>query len=1115
MGRVEKSRWSTANYPLTVVVSGRRRKVRFLIVSALSPLQHVPPAPLAYLQPRRAVPLDIIRCHDEALAAPKERLSCRASRTMAAFVPVCPPRCSAALVGQARACHHPHAVRVFGPRGIVRSRRASLLRRLSRDGRPGSQDGGSSQPTAESSSVRCLLMAHDAPLVKDKVEPKKAELRNVEDKIAALQAADGATVERILQISKRLEAVDVRLHPPRWRLLFPFFFVVDAATRMRLEEEREDLLRLKRATWVIQKRIATDVERFDLQRSRLEAEINDLLRASPLDAALRRLNMVRSSAASLVDISDKVYQPHPVRTFGQVAVEEECVALWERVVREVVSWPEESTTDGNSKQRRPIMYILASPGRGKTLYLREALRFYYSDGASERVSDLNKLAVLCVSFSGYFETTPEDEDTVQSTQEPRIMLYTRIMFAAWAELGGKPDVNFRAFAKAVRDDIQDERTSIGIIREEVETMILQYCEDKHLVLIIDEINKLGPGSGGSALCDALGADARALVRSEACRLASTCGRGSGLFTSLERGIMVAETSSSGRPGHAVGSVQLASPADHVGMMVSVLSAKLPDGGLLAAPQVFTRVYRLGQLFAFLGGGHWRAAELVAGELARGPVPGLLALCEKVHNDLPSTLLLRLGREADGKTGKRAIPLVDLSSAALSDYVDDVFSAVILREEVQRDRAVLPRDQDLLLREAEPEPTGVTELEAAERLYHNRGRTLFAATWDDLARLGIVSATGVYSFVPDIVPATVVALMQRTGMRQTALQMALGELVDIALSCNVLQDGKEPNKTLEVNQGIQADDGSMKHSELDAEQDETAGGPAAAELDQASEAATVAELDEEAETAAYAVADHDKAAEAAADAVATQCNEQAAWRTWELFVASWPRLESVARSLRPKGVAECTLHDLLGRYATHSGGAAVLRAVKVKTSIGKGKVVLLERCQFDGRAVTLQRLISLYPKEELLQTVFLFPTNFQSFDIASFYEAANDVDGVVKNGDMTVLLTQAKHYGIERVSKTGWSVVKKCVKALEHVDAVLGDAEFCAEWRPRMVYAYFSNQELTSSEAPLEGAWEPRTIVLARADTTTLLGNMVSCLSQAIGLPAPVVASNTPSSRRAH
>lgn len=164
MGRVEKSRWSTANYPLTVVVSGRRRKVRFLIVSALSPLQHVPPAPLAYLQPRRAVPLDIIRCHDEALAAPKERLSCRASRTMAAFVSVCPPRCSAALVGQARACHHPHAVRVFGPRGIVRSRRASLLRRLSRDGRPGSQDGGSSQPTAESSSVRCLLMAHDAPL---------------------------------------------------------------------------------------------------------------------------------------------------------------------------------------------------------------------------------------------------------------------------------------------------------------------------------------------------------------------------------------------------------------------------------------------------------------------------------------------------------------------------------------------------------------------------------------------------------------------------------------------------------------------------------------------------------------------------------------------------------------------------------------------------------------------------------------------------------------------------------------------------------------------------------------------------------------------------------------
>lgn len=620
---------------------------------------------------------------------PKEWLSCRASRTMAAFLPVCPPGSSAALGGQALACHHPRTVRVFGSWENGRSSRASFLRRLSRDGRPCSQDGGSSQSTAEPSSLHCFVMAHDAPLLNDKVEPQKAELRNVEIKIAALQAADGVTVERILQISERLEAVDVRRNPPRWRLLFPFFFVVDAAACMRLEEEREDLLRLKQATWAIQKRIASDVERLELQRSRLEAEVNDLLGSSPLDAALRRLNMVRSTAASLVDISDKVYQPHPVRTFGQVAVEEECVALCDRVVREVVSWPEGSTTVDSVQQRRPILYILASPGRGKTLYLREALRFSYSDGASERISDLSKLAVLCVSFNGYFETTPEDEETVKSTQDPRIMLYTRIMFAALGELGGKPDVNFRRFAKAVRDDIQDGRTSLGIIREEVETTFSQDCQDKHSVLIIDEINKLGPGSGGSGLCEALGADARELVRSEACRLASNFGQGSGLFTSLERGIMVAETSSSGRPGHAVGSVQLASPADHVGMMVSVLSAKLPDGGLLAAPRVFTRVYRLGQLFAFLGGGHSRTAELIAGELARGPVPGLLELCEKVHNDMPSTLLLRLGREADDKTGQRVIPLVDLSSAALSEYVDDVFSAVILQEEVQRDKAVLP------------------------------------------------------------------------------------------------------------------------------------------------------------------------------------------------------------------------------------------------------------------------------------------------------------------------------------------------------------------------------------------------------------------------------------------
>eukprot|EP00170_Pyropia_yezoensis_P003348 contig_13930_g3355 len=479
---------------------------------------------------------------------------------------------------------------------------------------------------------------------------------------------------------------------------------------------------------------AAEVEQLKLQRARLTADIEDVvvLRGAPLVSVLRRLNLMRSAAASLVGVSDQLYQPHPTNTFGRVALADECIELWEGVVRYVVNWDRFKSTQEDKELRRGISYILASPGRGKTLYLREAMRYYYSNRWRKAQPELDQLVVMCVSFNGYVEPTPADLKAVQQTKDPRVMLYTRLVLCQLAEFGDRPDSLFRDFAAEVAADLEAGRFHHAHMEAEVERMITDRCRGRSLLLLVDEINKVGPGSGGGGVSEELGADAREILRSEGCRLASTIGEGSACYTSLERALMQAETSVSGRPGYPIGTVQLARAEDHVGMMVARLTAQQTDGGL------------------------WGSAQA--------------------------------------------------------------------------------------------------------------------------------------------------------------------------------------------------------------------------------------------------------------------------------------------------------------------------------------------------------SLIAMYSKDELLQYVFLFPANFQAYDAVCFYEAESSIVGTLAAGDLVVLLGQAKHIGLDRVDKTGWSAVQKCVTGLEKADKVLGDKDFCAAWHQRLVYVYFSNQEFSSTKAPLTGPWAPRTVILGRDDIARLFGNLVCCLSKIIGLP---------------
>lgn len=1004
------------------------------------------------------------------------------------------------------ACCHPPAVRIGG--ACQKEGSGSTSRRLRRARLHGSSWRSTYQPRSlriRSNPPSMTKGKATADVTQDALAVEEEQLKSTSEQLAAARLAQVAVSRRIEQLSMRLTSIDDRLNPSAWRLLLSFFL---GGSRHRIEEERKELVELMPGLRDMYEGWAAEVEQLKLQRARLTADIEDVvvLRGAPLVSVLRRLNLMRSAAASLVGVSDQLYQPHPTNTFGRVALADECIELWEGVVRYVVNWDRFKSTQEDKELRRGISYILASPGRGKTLYLREAMRYYYSNRWRKAQPELDQLVVMCVSFNGYVEPTPADLKAVQQTKDPRVMLYTRLVLCQLAEFGDRPDSLFRDFAAEVAADLEAGRFHHAHMEAEVERMITDRCRGRSLLLLVDEINKVGPGSGGGGVSEELGADAREILRSEGCRLASTIGEGSACYTSLERALMQAETSVSGRPGYPIGTVQLARAEDHVGMMVARLTAQQTDGGLWGSAQAVTKIFRQGQFFALLGGGHWRAAELVAGELALGPVNDIYALCKEVHLGLPSTLLVLLD-SFEQVTGRKSLPVVDLSAEPMRPYVDDAFASVILQEEVQRDQPVIFTDVSFTPPSETPAPGNKTPTTPAERLFHARALTIVSALWDDFARLGIVSATGFESFVPNVVPATVVTLLRRSNMRQTLMQVALGELVDVSLSCSTGKLSEIEAVRAAIDEAIPSD-GSALGSRADVVDVGKAkvkdALPSRCRTGELSTLETGFTSSDEPITSEGALLDDcaddlRKRNEATADKVRSHAIETSAWRVWERFVAHWLRVVSVARSVRSRKQA-ATLHELYGSCVTHSGEAPVLRSVQVKVTVARTRVVQLERSQFVDCPVSLQSLIAMYSKDELLQYVFLFPANFQAYDAVCFYEAESSIVGTLAAGDLVVLLGQAKHIGLDRVDKTGWSAVQKCVTGLEKADKVLGDKDFCAAWHQRLVYVYFSNQEFSSTKAPLTGPWAPRTVILGRDDIARLFGNLVCCLSKIIGLP---------------
>eukprot|EP00170_Pyropia_yezoensis_P001890 contig_8090_g1894 len=223
--------------------------------------------------------------------------------------------------------------------------------------------------------------------------------------------------------------------------------------RARLEKKEDNLLK-----W--QSMILNVLEGLYNDASKLKQEIEELdrdltaMRATPLAAALSRLGIARSPSASRVAVSDKIFEPTPAEGFfGKPDVAQECEQLWADIKTYVLDHHHQDGHTDDAKlskeeqaARRFLLFILGSPGRGKTLLLREALRFYWSK-CSQKTGDerLMELSPFIVSFNGLLTINPVDARLVKITGEASILLFTQLVFCAQAELGDQPSQSFVSF----------------------------------------------------------------------------------------------------------------------------------------------------------------------------------------------------------------------------------------------------------------------------------------------------------------------------------------------------------------------------------------------------------------------------------------------------------------------------------------------------------------------------------------------------------------------------------------------------------------------------------------------------------------------------------------------
>lgn len=287
--------------------------------------------------------------------------------------------------------------------------------------------------------------------------------------------------------------------------------------------------------------------------------------------------------------------------------------FWAGVVRLALTtdWKGE----GSDSKRNPLLYLLASVGRGKTMFLREAAKYVCI--AAERHRVWQGATIMGFSFNGSFPLLPEELECVNFVGGDYLLLYVRILFCEMAFFGAAPADAFEHSVMQFYDELHAGRFSVGDVRREVRAFICSRSRRggprSKVVLFVDEINSVLTSQVGASVCASYGMDLRYPLRSESCSLTDLVGCVT-IMTSLEAGLMLAEQTTSGRAAPVVQEIEHPPFRLLVSLMFLALSQRPWDPRdvenvtmSVGSKRASMKLMECAEIYALAAGSTWRTA----------------------------------------------------------------------------------------------------------------------------------------------------------------------------------------------------------------------------------------------------------------------------------------------------------------------------------------------------------------------------------------------------------------------------------------------------------------------------------------------------------------------------
>ncbi|KAK1858415.1 hypothetical protein I4F81_001020 [Pyropia yezoensis] len=730
-----------------------------------------------------------------------------------------------------------------------------------------------------------------------------------------------------------------------------------------------------------------------------------------------------------------IFRPTPDSALTAVShLSDDLERFWAGVVRLALTtdWKGE----GSDSKRNPLLYLLASVGRGKTMFLREAAR--YVRIAAERHRVLQGATFLGVSFNGPFPLLPEELECVNFVGGYYLLLYVRILFCEMAFFGAAPADAFEHFVMQFYDELHAGRFSVGDVRREVRALIRSRARRggprSKVVLLVDEINNVLTSQVGASVCASYGMDLRYPLRSESRSLTDLVG-GVTIMTSLEAGLMLAEQTASGRAALVVQEMEPPPFRLLVSLMFLALSQRPWDPRdvenltmSVGSKRATMKLMECAEIYALAAGSTWRSAFFVCIMLSRAKELDFLDIMQAV--DIRSSSGLLQPASANG------LPK-DLWSTTPT-FRDAVLSSTILSQEVAADARVLPKASRSEASAAATLPPGTRpatwpaatgddkrrEEEAKKQYALGRLRKEEDLCYGDVRALGLITAGGDKVFQPEL---TCASLTKAVSERRESSELW------------------EPFKS--IMQVV-----SKKNT-----------------------------------------SQHDQAAAVETD----RALQKLIGARWEQFFLRWEQVHSIAGCSHAPEYSAIKLRDLYGGGAAYVGKGDLLQDKRVNAAVAHTEVKKLRGAAAsdgDRLETVAERLSGSYGHEERCKTVYELPANCPCFDGAIFFKA---LDG---DGEAVIWVQLKIRGASALPASNIPAILTALNARKAELIKMLGGREQYDHWLPRSCYLYVLDDDLADAGDIVEGGdWTERSIIRTRGDLFDLFGRTFGSVGRLVRL----------------